>query len=246
MKSNWLKALATLVAVVLSILNASHAWATSLPPGGSVTPSLVSGTGVSSGYTILANTGWESISTSDGTAKVREIVVKGDTNNPYGGLDFIYQMHNTSGNNSGNNLSALNAINFGSFQTDVIAANPHATSFSDGGNSFLKPGGSGYNPTGATRSNDGSQVSFNFGTSGNAKLTPGSKSDLLIVRTDASNYTTGSITFTDDGGGTSGSAGGFTASTPEPASVFLLAGCLAGLGAAGAWKRRRKAVAVVS
>ncbi|MHB1424368.1 MAG: hypothetical protein ACYC3I_14435 [Gemmataceae bacterium] len=250
MNGKWLKGLTPLVAAAALIAGPSLAWATPLPPGGSVSPSIVNGTGVSSGFTILADSGWQSSSTGNpafggGTGQVREIVVSGDTNNPSKGLDFIYQLQNTSSTSSAVSLAALNAFTYGSFSTDVVAANPGASSFSNSGNSFSAPTtGGGSNPTSATRSSNGTEVSFNFGSSGNGTLAPGSYSDLLIVRTNAPNYSAGIFDFSD--GGTSSQLNGFDpAAAPEPASVILLAGCLACLGVAGVWPRR-KGVPVVS
>jgi hypothetical protein len=79
-------------------------------------------------------------------------------------------------------------------------------------------------------------VSFNFGSQGAGILIPGSYSDLLIIRTDATSYTTGTIGFTD-GGNSTGLSGFAPGSNPEPASVVLLAGCLACLGAVGLWQQ---------
>ena len=105
MKDKWLRALTPFVAAaMLSVGSSSQTWATSLPPGGSVTPALVSGTGVAGTTAILADTGWLTANTPSGSGAIREIVVSGDTNNPNGGLDFIFRLQNTSSTST--NLAA--------------------------------------------------------------------------------------------------------------------------------------------
>jgi hypothetical protein len=245
MKRKWLKGLTPLAASAALAVSSTQAWATSLPVGGSVTPSIVSGTGVSSGVSILADSGWLSSATVDGSGQVREIVLSGDKNNSLGGLDFIYQVQNTSASGSGVNLAGMDAFSYGSFATNVLAANPNGTSFTNGSNSFGTPGPGGNDPTGATRSNNGggvgNQVTFLFGSSGSGNLTPGSYSDLLVVQTAATNYAAGVIDFFD--GGTSDHLAGFQPAahtTPEPSSVVLLSVCLAALGVFGACQRRKE------
>jgi hypothetical protein len=250
MKRKWLKGLTPLAATAAFVVSSTQVWATSLPIGGNVVPSIVSGTGVSSGVTILADTGWLSSATVDGSGQVREIVVSGDKNNSLSGLDFIYQVKNTSSNSY--NLSGMDAFQYGSFQTNVLAANPGSSSFTSGSNSFATPGPTGNDPTSATRSDDlgngtvGNQVSFNFGSNASGTLTPGSYSDLMIVQTDATNYQPGIIDF--NAGGTSDHLAGFepASATPEPSSVVLLSVCLAALGAVGAFQRRKEVVPVLS
>ncbi len=252
MNGKWLRGLTPLAAAATLLVSSSQVWATSLPAGGNVTPIVVTGAGVSSGASILADTGWQSSFTVDGTGQVREIVVTGDKNNPYGGLDFIYQVQNTSGSGSGVNLAGMDAFRYGTFNTDVIAANPGASSFANGSNSFGTPGPTGNNPTNATRSNNGSgvgnQVSFLFGSGASGTLDPGSFSDLLIVRTDATTYTAGIVDFFD--GGTSEHLAGYQpagpTATPEPSSVVLLSVCLAAFVVCGAWQLRKGSVQVLS
>jgi hypothetical protein len=246
MSATGLRGLMRLAAAVALVVGPARVWADPLPAGGDVTPSIVNTTGVSGGATILADTGWLSSATVEGTGQMREVVVSGDANNPYGGLDFIYQLHNTSPSNSGINLAAFNAFHYGSFLTDVLAANPGGPSFTSGSNSFATPGPGGNDPTGAERSNNGggtgNQVSFLFGLPGNGNLTPGSYSDLLIVRTNAPAFAKGIFDFND--GGTSGHLSGFQPAAgpnvPEPSTLVLLGGYLAVLGAGVAWKRRHK------
>lgn len=250
MSGNGWKRLMRLAAAAVLMVGPARAWADPLPVGGDVTPSIVNTTGVSAGSTILADSGWLSSATVNGTGQGREIVVGGDTNNPYGGLDFIYQVQNTS-TSAGIKVSAMDAFRFGSFLTDVIAANPGSSSFTNGSNSFATPGPTGNNPTGATRSDDfgngtvGNQVTFNFGSNASGTLPQNAYSDLLIVQTNAPNYKPGIIDF--NAGGTSDHLAGFEpAAAPEPSSVVLLSVCLAALGAAGALQRRKEVEPSVS
>jgi hypothetical protein len=240
MSGNGLKRLLRLAAAAVLMAGPARAWADPLPVGGDVTPSVVNTTGVSAGATILADTGWMS-----GMGEVREIVVKGDTNNPNGGLDFIYQVQNTT-SSPGLKLSALDAFHFGNYLTDVLAANPGGHSFTNGSNSFGTPGPRGNDPTGSERTDNGggvgNQVSFLFGPPGLGALTPGSYSDLLIVRTNAPAYAPGVIDF--HVGGTSGHLSGYQpagpSNVPEPSTLVLLGGYLAVLGVFSAWLPRRK------
>jgi hypothetical protein len=236
-----------LAAAAVLMVGPARAWADPLPLGGDVTPSIVNTTGVSAGASILADSGWLSSTTVNGSGQGREIVVGGDTNNPYGGLDFIYQVQNTS-SSPGIKVSALDAFRFGSFLTDVLAANPGSPSFTNGSNSFATPGPAGNDPTGAERTDNGggvgNQVSFLFGTNGLGTLTPGSYSDLLIVRTNAPSYSPGIFDF--NAGGTSGHLNGFQpapgapTNVPEPSTLVLLGGYLAVLGVGVAWKHWKK------
>ncbi len=250
MNGKRLKGLMGLVAAAALFVSSSHVWADPLPPGGDVIPSVVNSTGVSAGASILADTGWMSSSTVDGSGQVREIVVGGDINNPNGGLDFIYQLKNTSPANSGISLTALNAFRFGTFLTDVLAANPGAASFTNGSNSFGTPGPGGNDPTDSERTNNGggsgSQVSFLFGLPAIGTLTPGSFSDLLLIRTNAKAFAPGIVDFND--GGTSAQLHGFQPATPspvpEPSTLVLLSGSLGIASILCAWMRRRKALSI--
>jgi hypothetical protein len=110
MRGNGLKGLMRLAAAAALVIGPTRAWADPLPLGGDVTPSIVNTTGVSAGASILADSGWLSSATVNGSGQAREIVVGGDTNNPYGGLDFIYQVQNTSFSSPGIKVSSIRPV----------------------------------------------------------------------------------------------------------------------------------------
>jgi len=186
--------------LLLLVATATPSFATSLPPGGSVAPTLDGGP-----FTQLAYTGPISFSFAGDTGSVQEWVgnVSGLTNPYPGGLAFIYQFTVTSGI-----IDSLSAFNFGSFLTDAqYATCGLPTCFAFGGTQIQPPN--------ATRSPDGSVVQFNW------LATPvgaGETTMALEIFTNATTFYGGSIGLLDGGGGT---FAGFSP-VPEPATLSLL------------------------
>jgi hypothetical protein len=184
--------------LLLLVATATPSFATSLPPGGSVAPSVDGGVFTS----LLASTGAMAFSFAGDTGSVQEWVINGGPN-PYGpsGLTFVYQFTVNTGI-----IDSLSAFNFGSFLTDVQYAGCGL------------PGcfGSGsIAPPNATRSPDGQVVNFNW------LATPvgaGQTTYALEIFTNATTFYGGSIGLIDGGGGT---FAGFSP-VPEPATLSLL------------------------
>lgn len=184
----------------------SSAFATSLAPGGSVVPTSLSVTGV----TEVSSTIFGTITTGTFSAAYATGVFT-DTNNVYcaGCLDFIYQFTN----NGPDTLERATMTNFDSFLTNV-----------------------GYNavtgtatPTTVTRNLAG-DLAFNF-----SGVVTGQESDLLIIQTNATSFTSGFFSLQD---GTAGSGAAYAPATPEPSSLMLMGSGL--VSAAGMFLRRRR------
>src|SRR5438132_9194696 len=82
-------------ALVFALGNQAHA--TLLPPGATVAPD---GFGLAPGFAIVADTGDKAYADAAGDAGfVREVVVTGDTNNPFGAAntEYVYQVQVDSG-----------------------------------------------------------------------------------------------------------------------------------------------------
>ena len=139
-----------------------------------------------------------------------------------GTLDFYYQFTN--------NLSSLDTITritnstFAGFTTDVGYRADLPSELSTLG--WIT--GSPQDPSYVNRTNGGTVVGFNFFNplSASAVINPGETSRILVIRTDAFNYTTG-ITGIIDGSTTNTMSWAPTAA-PEPASLGMMgAGLLA-------------------
>jgi len=146
--------------------------------------------------------------------------------NVYGTLDFIYQVQNTSPDDTYDSISRLSSTNFKGFLT-VFAQTivPYAL-------------GPGDTPAAtASRSSNGQVAAFNFIPG----LAPGHRSFTLAIITDAYGYKAGNVSLID--GGTTnfvGYAPLAPSPVPEPASLLLLGSALA---LAGGYARRRNAQA---
>jgi len=218
-------------AIVLAMASTVHA--ATLAPGASF-PAVP---GATVGGTVVADTGYVAYGFGNplNTGMVRQIVLSGDTSNPFsGGLTFVYQVTLTSGD-----ISRLSGSNYSGFKVDASVASAAAGDYSSG----KTPGGflATTLPQGAvtttSRSISGAVVRFDM--SPLFIIPPGGPyaSELMIARTDAVNFTTGTIGLID--GGSSPDIDGFApAAIPEPASMTLLGIGLLGMGGY-AWRRRK-------
>jgi len=188
-----------------------------LAPGGTVVPGLVaSGTppGVFLGALLLPLSG--AFSGTLVTAVFREAG---------GTLDFYYQFSISAGPF----FDGLTTTNYTGFATQVGFRTDGASllaGFFVNGTIF---------PTLADRNAAGNLVGFSFGL---APIAPPFTSGVLVISTDATTFTTGSITLTGAGGTSTGSGFAPAAAVPEPATVLLLGAGLAGV-AARVRKRRK-------
>lgn len=142
-------------------------------------------------------------------------------------LDFYFQFVNNW--YSEDSVGRLTMTNFAGFTTDV----GYRSDNWDGGGIF-RAGTQG--PVGADRSASGGTVGFTFG-SGWGQINPGETSSTMVIRTNAVNYTLGSVT-TQNGAVYTASAfspdGG--AGVPEPSTYAMIG---AGLAAVGMLRRRK-------
>ena len=197
--------------VVCAVAFASLGSATVLTPA---TSGAASGFG-NSGWTLLATTGVQALSSGTFTADA-EAWVYSDTNNSFcsGCLDFVYLVTRTGGNDS---IERITAGSFAGFGTDV---------------GFLT-GSPGITPATIDRSSDGGVIGFNY--LGVSSLTGVEGTQVLVIETDALSYAPGLMSSIDS---QSANGVGFKpAAVPEPVSFAMLG---TGLAILGLLRRRRK------
>lgn len=214
-------------ALVLGIgLLPQHVTANPIPPGGIASPVPAA----DESGPLVADTGLVPYSFAANTGTVREIVVE-DSLNPWGAgdLTFIYQVHVSAGE-----IGRLTGSDYTGFLTDVSqhAAHPPLITTSTHPADL------------ATRSADGSVVGFDFITAIAPEPAPTDfttdTSLALLVRTNATSFTTGTIGLIDGGGDT---LGGFApTSLPAPLAVWGGLGLL-GLLAFGRFAKFKRSVA---
>jgi len=162
------------------------------------------------------------------TGTLESSVYNNDPSNPFGpnGLTFTYLLHNNA--SSAHELHRFTVSSFAAFGTDVSYA----------------PIIGGVPPTFIDRGLPGDVVGFNYPTPvpqillSNGSIGPGQTSALMVIQTDARNFS-GTLASVIDGSVTM--VGSFAPAPiiPEPGSIVLAA--LSGLGlAAVCWRKRRR------
>lgn len=177
----------------------SSAFATLLPPGGTVTPNATSLTGL-----ILADS-VKPFSFAGDTGTMEESVVQSTSGNPFGAgdLSFLFQVSVSTGV-----VEHLTDTSFAGFSTDAMY---DATA---GGASYVNGNDA---PTEADRAVDGSVVSFDFPGAAGITSTTG-PSYTLIINTNALFYQPGTVGLIDGGGET---LPGYEPAVPEPATAMV-------------------------
>jgi hypothetical protein len=192
---------------------ASLASATVLTPGSAGTPDSFS----NAGWTLLASTGSQALSSGTFTANATASVYS-DSGNTFcaGCLDFVYMVTRTGGDDP------IERITGGSFIGYLVDAGVVTSS-------------PGFAPTSVDRSANGGVIGFNYQNAAN--LTGSESTQLLVIQTNATSFAAGVMSVQD---GLAANGIGFQpASTPEPISMSLLGGGLALIGL-GRWRRNQK------
>jgi PEP-CTERM motif len=180
-------------------------------PGTTVFP--VDCTGTGPGFLLTDMTASFSYTTTAGT---NSGTIESAVYNDGGTLDFYYQVTNDP--TSATALARLTATDFIGFVTD-------AGYRTDGGT--MLPGTGFINgsvtPVSADSNTDGSVIGFSFypPTDNTAEIIPGSSSYVLVISTDATNWTMGNASIID-GGTQTVAAFQPSGNVPEPASIGLL------------------------
>lgn len=216
---------ALLVASVLT-LGAPQAEAVLLLPGTTVGPDAL----LFPGGTELDSLQHTNATLGPVSATLRTAVYR----NSRGLLDFYYQATNESVREV---LRALTAFSFEGFRTDVYnLLNGSAVGCSAcTGGSFLD----GTEPyVTADRPSTGTTVGFNFGPEGPTRIQPGETTVVLLIRTNATDYTDGLMSVIDGATITRAAFAPTPGAVPEPATLALFGIGL--LGSAAAIRRRQR------
>lgn len=206
MTSSHSSVLRSLVAVA-ALLTTSLAYAllpgsTPLNPGGTVSPGVIP-SGTDPG-TLLA-----SLSAPFSTIDTSGTVLSAVFREASGTLDFYYQINNSQ--NSTGGISRETDSIFSGFITSVGYRTDGST-ISGFVNGTVAP-------VSADRSSSGSVVGFSFAPPDSAKIMPGTSSNVLIISTNATQFTSGSVSVIDGGATTVSS---FAPAIPEPSNLVLL------------------------
>jgi hypothetical protein len=207
-----LRSMSWLAAVALLSVT-TPAWAVDVTAGNTVTPSTMTNPLTESGFSVVASTSG-TFSTPAESGTYSAYVVKESS----GTLDFVYKFENDA--SSASKLERMTAYNFAGFTTNVgyVAGTGDVAPFS------------------ADRTTDGKVVGFNFLAP--RSVSPGDNTDIMVIKTDATNFTAGTYTF-QDGGATTVAAYAPALATPEPSSLLSLG--LGGIVVFGIARRRKSA-----
>jgi hypothetical protein len=190
---------AKLVCLLAIALLAPLAHASILGNGGSVPPSLLI-----PGGTVVASTSG-TITTATFSDSYAQWVYADPTNTwCIGCLDFVYQFTNNGPDAQGR----FSMYNFAGFLVDV-------------GTNLL-----GHDPSTIDRSSLGPVIAFNYSTN---EIVPGETTPLLVIETNALNFTSGYAS-AQDGTAGYGFAYAPAAAVPEPSSLALVGGGLSVFG----------------
>lgn len=151
------------------------------------------------------------------TGTLTTYVLAGDTTNPYGGLTFVYVMHNNAG--SANALARLTVNGYAGWLTDAsYSTAPYLPA--------------GTNPLFIDRQANGDSLGFSFSNAlGHSLVLPGTDSSFLVIQTNAPSFVA-NIANVIDGAVTQVDT--FAPAIPTPGSAVL---AVAGLVVAS--RRRR-------
>ncbi len=200
------------LAALTAVLYASTAFATTLSPTGTAPTAVTAGGLPGGGVYLVAPTDLGLAVTQTGLNGTVTEAVYQESGTGY--LDFVYQIHLTSGGGVG-------SLSLSGYQ-DGTGTNDEATYLASAVSTFHAPSGNAADqPTTTDRTPSGDIIHFDF-----FNLNSPDYSDLLIIHTQALSYTQSSVRLQDTGqlAGT-----GYTPA-PEPAQVGLLLSGLFGVG----------------
>ena len=187
-----------------------------LDPGTSGSPDLLS---LGSGSTLVANTGSLPFSNSAFSGTIDEWVYE-DTANTFGSGDLTWVIQVVNSANSSDAMARVTAGNFATFMTDV----------GDNGGANA--------PSLVDRDTPGHTIGFSWAATGG--LLAGQTSDLLMIDTNASRFTTGTLAVINSQ--TSDLSAYEPSAVPEPPTWAMMLLGFAGLGVAG-YRGSRKSTA---
>src|ERR1035438_2605442 len=211
----------TLACMIVPSANADLSGTTPLAPTSTVFPGLVP-PGTDPGTLLASESEPFSFTTTGGTTSgFVDSAVFQETG---GTLDFYYQVLNNA--NSASALARMTATSFVGFTTGT------AVGFRVDGGSL--PGSEFVDgsvaPITADMNSNGSVIGFSFNPPDSAKIAPGLVSNVLVISTDATNFTAGNASVIDGGAATVASFQPSASTVPEPRfySLLLFVGIVAG------------------